>query len=451
MTNRKPGMTEKIIMLTYLSKFSKLPKNIQSKINDPSVMALIDDLSKQYNVNLASTVMKIMVGEIKFDVLIAYLINELGLSAEAAKNLDLRLRRGVFADVIDYIIGEDQGAKLVFSEVDEAEVRKGKQNLSAPDFDDRVEEFIEEVVKQSRLNFPEKLTAGKFRQVIKTYLRGSRDTLATMEALTKATELGGIALSKDSAERILIIASNFLKHTAKKPEIKSQKISLPEDIAATVATEAYDLTASLRDQGKLKNVPAKLVSNRFRALDVDHELMPPSPLVMPLHPSEILKSTLPETKQVVKEAIKAKQIDKSSLRKVAAVVPPVHNMVTTDKGKVRMDDVRYTAKALSPVEELRTFTLLNFRRLDPDSLKAVEKIKSKIELLGDEDYGKKIEAIVAWNESPLNRLYLAVCRRSLDENLALGSILERELKKDKDFLKPDELSAIISLNKSLKF
>ena len=438
-------------MLTYLTKFSKLPKNIQSKINDPSVMALIDDLSKQYNVNLASTVMKIMVGEIKFDGLIAYLINELGLSAEAAKNLDLRLRRGVFADVIDYILGEDQGAKLVFSEADEAEVRRGRQNLSAPHFDDKVDGFVEEVVKQSRLNFPEKLTAGKFRQVVKTYLRGSRDRLATIEALTKAAELGGVALSKDSAERTLIIASNFLHHTSKKPEIKSQKISLPEDIAATVATEAYDLTTSLRDQGKLKNIPAKPVTNKFQPLDVDHELMPPTPVVMPVHLNQVPKPPLPETKQVVKEAIQGKQIDKSSLRKVAAAVPLVHNMVTTDKGKVRMDDVRYTAKALSPVEELRSFTLLNFRRLDPDSLKAVEKIKSKIELLGDEDYGKKIEAIVAWNESPLNRLYLAVCRRSLEESLPLGSVLERELKKDKDFLKPGELSAIISLNKSLKF
>lgn len=175
--------------------------------------------------------------------------------------------------------------------------------------------------------------------------------------------------------------------------------------------------------------------------------MPPPPAVMKPQSTP----PVPESRQVVKEAIQGKQVDKPSLRKMAAAVPPVHNVVTTDSGKVRMDDVRYTAKALSPVEELRAFSLLNFRRLDPDALKAVEKIKSKMELLGNEDYAKKIEAIVAWNESPLNRLYLAVCRRSLDENLPLGAVLDRELKKDTNFLKPEELSAIISLNKSLKF
>jgi hypothetical protein len=438
-------------MLTYLSKFSQLPKNIQAKINDPSVVDLINDLGKQYNINLASTVMKIMVGEIKFDGLTAYLINELGLNAEAAKNLDLRLRRGVFADVIDYILGADKGAKLVFSEADETEVRKGKQNLSAPDFDDKVDGFVEEVAKQSRLNFPEKLTAGKFRQVIKTYIRGTRDKLATMEALTKASELGGVALSADAAERTLIIASNFVKHETKKIISSSPKISLPEDIAATVATEAYDLTASLREQGKLKDTSSKPVTKAPQILDVEHELMPPSPVVMAAQATPVPKQIIPESRQAVKEAIQGKQIDKSSLRKMAAVVPPVHNIIKSDSGKVLMDDIRYSAKALSPVEELRAFTLLNFRRIDPDSLKAVEKIKSKIELLGEENYGKKIEAIVAWNESPLNRLYLAVCRRSLDENLPLGAVLDRELKKDKNFLKPDELSAIISLNKSLKF
>ncbi|QQS60147.1 hypothetical protein IPN41_03420 [Candidatus Falkowbacteria bacterium] len=438
-------------MLTYLTKFSKLPKNIQSKINDPSVMALIDDLSKQYKVNLASTVMKIMVGEIKFDALIAYLINELGLSAEAAKNLDLRLRRGVFADVIDYILGEDSGAKLVFSEADEAEVRKSKQDLTASEFDDAIDGFVEEIVKQSRLNFSEKLTAGKFRQVVKTYLRGSRDKLATMEALTKASELGGVALSKDAAERTLIIANNFIKTESKKVESPPQKIKLPEDIIATVATEAYDLTTSLRDQGKLKNIPARPVAAKSQLLDVDHELMPPPPAVMPIQPIPVPAVPLTDSRQVVKEAIQAKKVDKFKLRKITTPVTPVNNVVAGEGGKVRMDDVRYTAKALSPVEELRSFTLLNFRRLDPDALKAVEKIKSKIELLGNENYAKKIEAVVAWNESPLNRLYVAVCRRSLNENLPLGAVLDRELKKDKDFLKPEELSAIISLNKSLKF
>lgn len=440
-------------MITYLKKFSNLPKHIQAKIHDPATMKLISDLGTQYKVNLASTVMKIMVGEIKLEGLTAYLINELGLNHESATNLDLRLRRGVFADVIDYILETDKsGTKLVFSEADEAEVRQTHTKVSTAKFDDAVEDKVEMIVSQSRINFPEQLTAGKFRQVLKTYIRGTRDKLATMEALTKAVELGGVALSRDAAERSLIIASNFLPKKTASVIATPQKINVPEDLTSTIATEAYDLTASLREQGKLKTSSEKPVVKPKPILDVEHELMPPPPMVVTTQvKSEPEQPVSIETKQVVKEVIKAKKVDKSSFRRISATVPPVDNIIKSETGKARMDDIRYTARALSPVEELREFTLLNFRRLDPDPIKGVEKIKEKMELLGKEKYTQKIAAIEAWHESPLNRLYLAVCRKSLDENIALSLVLERELKKDKDFLKPEELSAIISLNKSLKF
>jgi hypothetical protein len=84
-------------------------------------------------------------------------------------------------------------------------------------------------------------------------------------------------------------------------------------------------------------------------------------------------------------------------------------------------------------------------------LKAIEKIKEKLELLAKDDYGKKIEGIVAWNESPLSKLYVSLCRRALEENKPVTDILKDELKKEPESLKPEELSAIIALNRQLKF
>lgn len=428
-------------MLTYLTKFNNLPKAIHDKINAPEVMTHITELGQEYNINLASIVMRVMVGEVKLDGLAAYLINELGLPAQPAKDLELKLRRGVFSNVIDFLLGADQGAKLIFSETDEKEVRSSKKDLTAPHFDNQIDGFVEDIVKQSRLNFTDPLAAGKFRQVMKTYLRGSRDKLATTDALTKASELGGVALTHDSAERVLIIASNFLKKNLTSHAIAPAKIKLPTEKSFSLQTEEYDLASSLLQQGKLK----KPVS-----LDPSHELMP----LTPTAPSKSISVTpSPQTvsKRVLKNVIASKKIDKQGLRHVAAAIPPITSLPKSSTGKVRMDDIRYTVRALSPVEELRFFTLTNFRRLDPDPVKGVEKIKAKMELLGNENYSKKIEAIVAWHESPLNKLYVAVCRRSLDENVPVASILEREIKKDKNFIQPQELSAIISLNRSLKF
>lgn len=89
-------------MLTYLTKFKTLPKAIQLKIEAPAVMAAVSRLSQEYKVNLASTILKVMVGEIKLDALRAYFINEFQLAGESAQTLEQKLRREVFVDVIDF-------------------------------------------------------------------------------------------------------------------------------------------------------------------------------------------------------------------------------------------------------------------------------------------------------------------------------------------------------------
>ncbi len=436
-------------MLSYLEKFNNLPKNIKDQINAPGVMARISELGQSFGVNLATVIMRVMAKEIKLDALGAYFINELNVSAENARTLEQKLRREVFAGVIDFLLGADQGPKLVFAEEDEHEVRHSAQKVSTIDFDSEVEGYVEEIVKQSRINFENPLAAGKFRQVLKTYLRGTRDKLAVGEVLVKAAELGGIALNRDTADRVLLIADNYIRRRAK-PATPLAKIPLPQEeklISPLPPAAEYDLSASLREQGKLKEEKSQPV--RFSPpLDASHELAPPVPVIVaapvpvPVAP--------PAARKAVKEVIAGKPLNKETLRRIAPKTV-IDNTVKVGSGKVRMDDIRYTPHAVGPIEELQAFSLINFRRLDPDPIKAIEKIKNKLELLGRDEYSKKIEGIVAWHQSPLNRLYLAVCRRSLDEGLSLGAIIDREQKKDKAFLKADELSAIISLNRSLKF
>lgn len=434
-------------MLTYLEKFKTLPKAIQAKVDSPAVMASVTRLSQEYKVNLAALILKIMVKEVKLENLRAYLINEFQMPGELAQRLENSLRREVFADVIDFLLGVDQKAALVFSESDEKEVRTVKKPVSTQHFDDDIEAQVEEILKQSRVNFSDPLGSGKFRQVIKTYLRGSRDKVATLEALTKAAELGGVALNRDTAERVMIIATNFLTKQS-----GGKKVSTPGGGRIAPLTEEYDLVASLKTQGKLKTAVPRTAIRPHTVLDTSHELMPPVPSVRTAVPVSATAPN-PASRQIVKEVVRKQKVDSKAIKNITSSPSPqpVENLQKSTTGKIKMDDIRYEAKALSPVEELRYFTLVNFRRLDPDPTKAMEKITSKLELLGKENYSKKIEGINAWNESPLNRLYLAVCRRSLEEGMPLSAVLERELQKDKNFLRPDELSAIIHLNQTLKF
>ncbi len=445
-------------MLSYLQKFNNLPKNIKDAI---SVTQIIE-LGKKYKIDLAATVMKVMAKEVKLDGLSAFLINQLNLSGETAKNLERDLRKYIFSPVIDYLVGVESRPKLVFAESDEKEVKANAQPVVTIDFDQTIEDGVARIVDKTRLTFSDPLVGGKFRQVIKTYLRQTRDRKATIEALTKAAELGGVSLSRDAAERALSFADLELAQLKRIETPAPQKIAVPEDLSFAKASESkpenpfkkktdlsagalaqadYNLETVLREQGKIIE-PAKPI------MDPAHELPSPPPAIVAPVPAPAPVRTL------IKEVISKPPLDKPKLRKLAATPAPtkgIINLPSASSGKIKMDDIRFTPQILSPIDELRYMTIKNFRRLNVDPLKAIEKIKEKLELLGRDDYSRKIEGIVAWHESPLNNLYLQLCRKALDDGKPLGDILREETKREPASLKPNELEAIITLNKSLKF
>jgi hypothetical protein len=94
--------------------------------------------------------------------------------------------------------------------------------------------------------------------------------------------------------------------------------------------------------------------------------------------------------------------------------------------------------------------LINFRRLDKDPLKSAEKIKNKISLL-EEDYGKKLEGVKFWRQSPIYRLYLEIGRLSISENKPVDVIIEKRRMNNQECLTAEEFKVIMDLNKSLRF
>lgn len=454
-------------MLPYLQKFNDLPKDIKAAVASPEAAAHIVSIGKEYGLDLATTIMKVMVKEIALDGLSAYFVNQNDLPLDKARLLERDLRKYVFNGVIEYLLGVNAGPKLVFSAEDEKEVRANAQTVTTTDFDSVIDEAVSRVLTKSRISLTDPLVSSKFRQVIKTYLRLTRDRIATSEALTKASELGGVALSNDAADRALVMADaelNELKKIA--TSSTQQKIAVPEDKIIPVIKEEvkspftrvasvadYNLEASLRAEGKLKKEVKPI-------MDAGHELAPLVPEIIEAKPiltkEEIVVAPVtPVAKKIIKEALtNNKPIDKPDLRRLAKETKapqPVINLKLSPTGKVKMDDIRFTPQVLSPVDELRYMSLKTFRRLNPDPVKATEAIKEKLEYLGKSDYAKKIQGIVAWQESPLNRLYLTFCRRALDLGKPVTDVLEAELINEPASLKPEELSAIISLNHLLKF
>ena len=69
-------------MLDYLQKFSELPKQLRDKMSARAVLNAVEELEEKYNINLAATVMKIIVKDIAVDNLAEGLIAEFKLNKE---------------------------------------------------------------------------------------------------------------------------------------------------------------------------------------------------------------------------------------------------------------------------------------------------------------------------------------------------------------------------------
>ena len=106
---------------------------------------------------------------------------------------------------------------------------------------------------------------------------------------------------------------------------------------------------------------------------------------------------------------------------------------------------------MGPLDEIKYMDLINFRRLDREPVKSAEKIKSKINLLAEEDYGKRLEGVKFWRLSPINKLYLEIGSSSISENKPVDVIIEERKMAGLDYLTADEFKVIMDLNKSLRF
>ena len=119
--------------------------------------------------------------------------------------------------------------------------------------------------------------------------------------------------------------------------------------------------------------------------------------------------------------------------------------------KVKMEDVKYVPKIVSPIDELKYMSLVNFRRLEQDLNKIIIKIKQKIDLLEEEDYTQRLAGIKAWRVSPVNRLYLEMGQASINSNKPIDVVIKERKAKGQEYLNSYEFKAVMDLNKDLRF
>jgi len=125
--------------------------------------------------------------------------------------------------------------------------------------------------------------------------------------------------------------------------------------------------------------------------------------------------------------------------------------VVKNPSKPTMDGLKFEKKLTGPVEELATLTLIEFRRLSDDPKIATSKVKEKIELIGQDGFGKKIEAIDAWNKNEISRFYRLLGQTAMADGQPVENVIKERLVSGKPTLSLPEFEAVMELNRGLRF
>lgn len=430
-------------MLGYLKKFNNLPASLRQKVSNKEAMATIETLEKKYQIALAALIMKVMVKEIALSDLAKYLAGE-NMAAGQAKQLAEELKEKIFSAEKE-ILTETQatepvvkGASFFFSPDDEAEIRELAKKINMAEKIELsatvIEKKLEEIIGRVQINFGSADLADRFAQILKTYLRGIRNRLEAKATLSKPFANGGLSFDADSAEQVMTTADKIL----------NSKPSLPARAGEAIKPWPRTRLPELEKAGQAPRlVIAKDAAYDFsRLIKKDDKIT----TVLPVQENQPLLSEAAASK--IKPAVSVPLANSGQMPLIRRRFE-AENL--SQSPKVKIEDVKYVPKVMRPLDEIKYMDLVNFRRLGKDPLNTAEKIKSKINLLEEEGYSKKLEGIKAWRLSPVNKLYLAIGHLSISANKPVDVIIEEKKAKGEDYLTDGEFKAIMDLNKSLRF
>jgi len=496
-------------MFDYLQQFNKLPKDLRDKVSSPSVMIILADLEKKYQVDLAVVVMKVMIKSVPVKDLPFYFVSDLGLNKTTAEGLAKELTENIFVNVADYL-GLTKEVKALDLDTD-----------------------INLIIKEASLVLPSSELVRRFKSILSTYLKGIRSKLAARDALAKPSNIGGLNLSASEIDRVFkvceqktfrslevnlaaiskiippitpqsrldkIISSsdgtmgseyNLKQAIAlgqiKKPsapiskldtshEVSAPKVELeisapkkelglsapkPEIINSAVAQTITPVVSPIK-KSEPTSVPAPAPVSHIRPFapvhNISHPTVPVS-LVTPVTPVPPVIPIIPVNQLIQKSQmsqpipvspvipINSRPTPAPAPRSVAASRPTISNAIS----KPSMQDIKPMPKIMGPLEELQFLDLLNFRRLGKTPLEMTAKVFSKIKLLEAEGYDKMVLGVRAWRQSPVNHLYLKMMQEAILKGMTIKDFALIVQKDSKSYLNLEEIEAILSMNSRLIF
>lgn len=227
-------------MFDYLDKFNNLSSDLKVAVSSPDIVVNIEKLEKEYDIDLAPLIMRVMIKEININNLPLILFTEFGLNKEEINSLKEELENDVFYQVLDYLGLEDKKEKIK-TELQEKKIELdsslvisddssfwetaaedlAQETLALPDsldflehnqkneHNDKIKNRCEEIIKILNFKFIDQDHKNKFISNLDKYLRGIRSRYDIREIFTNNKDSGGFGLADKMVDNIFMIAQSM--------------------------------------------------------------------------------------------------------------------------------------------------------------------------------------------------------------------------------------------------
>src|SRR3989338_98732 len=298
-----------------------------------------------------------------------------------------------------------------------------------------IEEMVGEICLLEPMKLPDGTLVDRCKQIVESRLREVRTASDTQKQLERSVETGGLGISgRKLADMTQIIEQSFDRLQAHAAEKVAQDKTAYLEKQQTQETQKQSLAEK----------EEKMMTKRY----VELTGKMPDAHVSPAAPSSARVSGA-----VSKEAAmdqRAQRIDTAKVRSVIEATKKEDVAKPKSTARPAVQDVKFVKRLSGPIDELRSVSLVDFRRMAKTPELATEKMMSLVQLVEDQGYEKRVEAIRGWQSSPLYQQYLSIARSAMQEAKPLEE-MRSFLAKSGDTLTKEELTAILKLNGELRF
>jgi len=447
-----------------LLKFQRLPDVTKARASDPEAMRALDLLEKDFSLNLAELVMRVLVGEVAPEKIDEALNKQYSVEKEKAKQVGKAMLDRLFfhfrllevpevpqekaagakpltpqSGAVPYLVHPDDEKDLVFH-------KKLLQSAPPQVVDTDFEHVVSRLMQMERLQLDE-ITKRRFEKVVESRLVDVRDKLETRDILVRSQKIGGLGLEEATAERIVAELERVVEEIHRrprpklpvppkpipekpKPVIQPKPPSTPVVPPAPVQTVVPKPVPSPVIKPITPSTPAPVKPVQIFTIEKPKKAVAPPPWFRP--------SNIPPASLAPKPVVATR----FSPKPVAAPQPSYQEMVT---------DVRAPSKVMGPIEVLGSLSLEDFRRLGSDPEARVEKIVNEIEALSRDSFSQKAAGLQAWRKSPTFQNYLQIGQIAMEKKQDLIDVIQFLKAQGKPTLMMDEFEAISALMKKFRF